>query len=953
MTRKILITVLLVGWFIPSAMGDPAKNVKRTFRIDLSALHTLKMQDWSGRAKISKGRITKVDKTSGMMDTVHPDMSWTIVYGRSIKTAPKKQPAPKALLISVAAPESAVVTVTTKAGEFSFRVDEIPPTKKIERLGGNVLVSIGSAKGKGGGRGKGKKPGDLPGAKIAGEIPAERITGGKKQSEWPAAAVSESGATWIAYVEWNGKDSDRVMVVRRPKGGKPAAAVCLDDGGWDHYWPAVGVVGETAVVVWSGQKDGNFDLHWALVGPDGKASAPKRLTDTPQTDFHARIVPAGPDALLLVYQSFRKGQSDIFARRFAGGTWGEEVRVSESPQNDWQPAVAVDKLGSAWISWDSYDRGNYDVFLRRLDAKGLGPVIPITSEPTAQYHSSVAVDGRGRVWVAWDDGGLNWGKDLSTSSAAEGNKGLHASRTIAARVYANGTVHDPAAQPAAAFSGAMTRYAELPQLATDGRGGLWMIFRHWTIKRPTEMFHVYATKLTAEGWSTPWKLANSSGRNSQWTSPAPVPGGGLCVAYASDGRAPDNLPKDQIHSLIYSAYTAALEPGEEVRDVKLTETKLPESTTVFAKRVRPTMRIGATEYTLLMGDCHRHTDIRGHSAVDGSIMDTFRYALDPAQLDYMGLGDHNEIFGGRWPDGIRDYQWWWTQKAVDLFTALPTFVGMYSYEHSMSSPGGHRNIIFLKRGAPLRAVDRGGKGADNPANQPPKMWEWVRKNVLTQPGQKCVIVPHTFASGPLASWNWPNAEFDCLLEIYQGCRGSYEKWNQPPAEKRGGTQTKKPGHFAQDALKVGNIYGFVSFSDHRSTHNSWGCVWVDRVGREPILDAMLARRTYAATDEMIVKLRVGENHTMGQIFDAPANKPLSFHIDIAAPDTIRRVDVIKNGNYIWTKNPKAKTFQVTFQDMDVKPGKAYYYIRVFQRDPEKPEGDSEIAWSSPVFVTFK
>ena len=40
-----------------------------------------------------------------------------------------------------------------------------------------------------------------------------------------------------------------------------------------------------------------------------------------------------------------------------------------------------------------------------------------------------------------------------------------------------------------------------------------------------------------------------------------------------------------------------------------------------------------------------------------------------------------------------------------------------------------------------------------------------------------MIVPHTFAAGPLAEWNWRNADFDCLLEIYQGCRGSYEKWN--------------------------------------------------------------------------------------------------------------------------------------------------------------------------------
>ncbi len=112
-------------------------------------------------------------------------------------------------------------------------------------------------------------------------------------------------------------------------------------------------------------------------------------------------------------------------------------------------------------------------------------------------------------------------------------------------------------------------------------------------------------------------------------------------------------------------------------------------------------------------------------------------------------------------------------------------------------------------------VDRGGKTKPNPANQPSELWKWIRTNVSTQPGQPCVTVPHTFAAGPLASGNRPNAEFDCLLEMYQGCRGSCEKWGLPPGEKRGGTQTDKPGHFGRDALAKGNIHGFVSFSDHR------------------------------------------------------------------------------------------------------------------------------------------
>ncbi|MEW6359106.1 MAG: hypothetical protein AB1696_22420 [Planctomycetota bacterium] len=941
--------VLALALFIATARADDPQ----TFYIALSVKENLRQQDWSGAAEITEGQILKIENDSGPMDKVGPDMTWSLVYGRGIApgATAEKPTAEKGLILTVDAPPDAVITLTTKGGTFSFALKEA--TKKgIARLDGNVVIY------KGGERPGGKdkrarrslKP-KVPPAEIAGEIESERITDPNIQHDWPAVAVTPGGATWMACVRWNGKDRDDIVLTHRPQGGTWGAPIILDDGCWDHYRPTVAAIGEEALVVWSGQKEGNFELYSARVSPDGKAQRIEQLTHAPHSDFNARLLARRDGRAMVVWQSLRAGQSDIFARRLADGKWGDEIRVSPTDANDWEPALAQDSTGAVWISWDSYVNGNYDVFLRRLDGSGLGPVVPITAEPTAQFHSTVAVDRKDRVWVAWDDGGENWGKDFSRSSAAEGSRGLHYSRTIGVRVYADGRVLDPKIDFAKLQTGRMERYIELPQLATDGAGTVWMVFRHWTEPRPTEIYHVYATRLTPDGWSLPWRFKSSSGRNTQWADIAPAPDGSLRVVFASDLRSPDNLPKDQFHALVYSIHAALLARGEGLSDVETAEAKLPQPAGKFSKGPRATLAVGGKNYTLMYGDCHRHTDVRGHSAVDGSILDTFRYAMDAAQLDFLGLGDHNEIFGGKWPDGLRDYQWWWTQKAVDLFDCPPRFVGIYSYEHSMSSPAGHRNILFLKRGAPLRAVDRGEKEPDSPANQPPELWKWIEANVLTQQGQKCVIVPHTFASGPLASWDWPNAPFDCLLEIYQGCRGSYEAWNLPPEEKRGPTQTDKKGHFAQDALAVGNRYGFVSFSDHGSTHNSYAGIWADEPNRKGIIEAMLARRTFAASDEIVLTMTAGER-TVGEEFSAKASAPPVLTINAVAPDTILRVDVVKDGKYIWTQKPEAKEFRADFVDKDVKPGECYYYVRLFQRDPESPEGEREIAWASPIFVKY-
>src|SRR5437762_13233269 len=106
------------------------------------------------------------------------------------------------------------------------------------------------------------------------------------------------------------------------------------------------------------------------------------------------------------------------------------------------------------------------------------------------------------------------------------------------------------------------------------------------------------------------------------------------------------------------------------------------------------MTAGGKPYRLLRGDAHRHTDIRGHSGVDGSVPDTYRYAMDAAQLDWLGTSAHNEVAGGKRPDGLRAYQCWTVQKTAALLTHGPTFIGVYTYEHRMARPGGPRNTLL-------------------------------------------------------------------------------------------------------------------------------------------------------------------------------------------------------------------------------------------------------------------
>ena len=121
---------------------------------------------------------------------------------------------------------------------------------------------------------------NLAPAKIAGEIPGERVSDPEKQSDWPAIAYAADGSLYAVYVEWNDKDADRVA------GAPPRSARRMGEA----PSPSTTATGTTtrppsspaaAARSPSGpaSRNGNFDLYRRRdLARSGKVSKPERLT---------------------------------------------------------------------------------------------------------------------------------------------------------------------------------------------------------------------------------------------------------------------------------------------------------------------------------------------------------------------------------------------------------------------------------------------------------------------------------------------------------------------------------------------------------------------------------------------------------------------------------------------------------------------------------------------------
>jgi len=139
------------------------------------------------------------------------------------------------------------------------------------------------------------------------------------------------------------------------------------------------------------------------------------------------------------------------------------------------------------------------------------------------------------------------------------------------------------------------------------------------------------------------------------------------------------------------------QPGAEVMHLPEATPYLNESTPPRAASEHHTWTIGGKSYRLCWGDLHRHTDISNcRTGYDGCIVEAYRYAYDMANLDFLGTSDHTDV--GKKYD---PYEWWHTQRQVDVFHAPGHFASMYAYEREQRFPWGHRNVVFAQRDGPL------------------------------------------------------------------------------------------------------------------------------------------------------------------------------------------------------------------------------------------------------------
>ena len=199
-------------------------------------------------------------------------------------------------------------------------------------------------------------------------------------------------------------------------------------------------------------------------------------------------------------------------------------------------------------------------------------------------------------------------------------------------------------------------------------------------------------------------------------------------------------------------------------------------------------------------------------------------------------------------------------------------------------------------------------------------------------------------------WRDNDPEVEPLVEIFQGDRVSAEYEGAPlaansenPSSQIGGFQ---PAGYVWNAWAKGYKLGVQAASDHLSTHISYACTIAEEATRGGMLDAMKKRHSYGATDNIILDYRLqtddGKEYLQGD--EVALSGGFKLSVKVIGTTGIRQVTVVKNQEFVHTRQKLRQETSFTFVDNQKGRGEDFYYVRVEQNN-------GAVAWSSPIWVT--
>jgi hypothetical protein len=212
----------------------------------------------------------------------------------------------------------------------------------------------------------------------------------------------------VVHVVWcDGRDGNFEIYYKRSTDGGVSwgADTRLTNNSADSYNPSVSVSGQVVHVVWYDERDGNWEIYYKRSTDAGVSwGADTRLTNNSANSYYPSVSVSG-QVVHVLWSDNRDGNYEIYYRRSKDGgeSWETDTRLTNNSANSYYPSVSVSGQ-VVHVVWHDNRDGNYEIYYKRSTDGGVnwGADTRLTNNSANSYYPSVSVSGSA-VHVVWND----------------------------------------------------------------------------------------------------------------------------------------------------------------------------------------------------------------------------------------------------------------------------------------------------------------------------------------------------------------------------------------------------------------------------------------------------------------------------------------------------------------------------------------------------------------------
>lgn len=716
--------------------------------------------------------------------------------------------------------------------------------------------------------------------------------------EYPDVCVDENDNIFIAFTELeNGKE--RINVKQYQK-DQLINTIQISSKTGKEFRPRIHCDSKNRIwIVWSAKRENNWDIYARYLS-DGDLSKEFRLTDNFAIDIRPEFTIDKKNSIHLVWESLRNDNFNIYYLKFDDEKIITKNNLSESKNMDLRPAIICSDKKEIFVTWDRQIEDSYQIIYKKYEhekwnsEKTISPKIGFNTTP------SIALDENDKLVIAW--------KSNLQPSGEIGIpfwiyvKEFHDGKEIKFYTLANDNDWEKSGED---------QSFEFPQLLFDKNNTLWVF------GRPSQGFFAQAVKNNLKSQIYKFDVGGWGGRGQYVKS-----------VLSKNGKI-FSVRRD-----IRYIYLNILQPNnkieftERIKRVNFKNSQTPKNS--------PKVKRSFNNINILFGDIHQHSSISDGGGTADECYTRSKYLYN---YDFAALSDH-EYFVANY---IFPSEWEWIKIVGQQFEEPDKFISIAAYEWTTPrypKGFGHKNIYFPDWDNEIYSYHFDKKNSGN-------LFEFVKEN-------NAIAIPH-HVGWTGVDWENHDEEAQCLAEIVS-THGAFEYMGNEPITHRGG----KSGHFIQDALAKGLKFGLIGGSDGHGLiyHHGIGRkkeewrtglsgVIVESRSKEELFKSLKKRKCFATSGSQIeIKFKIN-GHWMGE--EISINEFPEIEIDVFGTAPLHYVMLIRdNKEVLCLGKDRSEGCRVAkkYIDKTVTKGKHWYYLRIIQED-------GKMAWSSPIWVTFR